>query len=46
MSALERRKEEVEAKTQRNFYEYLMRLRAEMEDATFARPAFRILYLL
>ena len=38
VTALEKRKQEQEAKTQKRFHEYLMKLRGEMEDATFAKP--------
>jgi hypothetical protein len=38
LTAVERRKLDLETKTQRKFHEYLMKLREEMEDATFAKP--------
>ena len=38
MTALAKKKLEQEAKSQKMFHEYLMKLRGELEDATFARP--------
>ncbi len=38
VTAVEKRKKEQENKTQKRFHEYLMTLRQEMEDTTFAKP--------
>eukprot|EP00291_Cryptomonas_curvata_P013636 CAMPEP_0172189960 /NCGR_PEP_ID=MMETSP1050-20130122/22835_1 /TAXON_ID=233186 /ORGANISM="Cryptomonas curvata, Strain CCAP979/52" /LENGTH=903 /DNA_ID=CAMNT_0012864755 /DNA_START=53 /DNA_END=2765 /DNA_ORIENTATION=- len=38
VTAVEKRKKDQESKSQKKFHEYLMNLREEMEDATFAKP--------